>query len=259
MGKTLIEIDKKVIAVNDYGSQNGKVLVVNHGMIASIYDESLFDTFLEYGYRLIFIARPGYGQSSVFQMVNIGEWGILVDKVLNQLTISSCSVLGISSGAPYSYALGKSSEKIKNIYILSGTPALYLDNIQKEWPFPVNNDATITEFQKLAKDIFFGKEYLPNGTNINQDDSYKNDCYGIALDLYLRTKKWGFLLEEIEKSVFMEHMKDDSSVPFICAELTKKNLKKCIFTRKESGGHFNQTILNDFFMKVIHPEENKLA
>ena len=74
MAISILEIGNgKKIAVNDYGVPDGKVIVINHGMIASINDESLFTRLIEYGYRIISIARPGYGQTSAFKMENIGE------------------------------------------------------------------------------------------------------------------------------------------------------------------------------------------
>lgn len=259
MAKTILEVDNQKIAIDDYGDQNGKVLVINHGMIASIYDESLFDMLINLGYRIVAAARPGYGKSSVFQLKNIAEWGEITEKILDQLGISTCSVFGISSGAPYAYALGQRSLKVRNIYILSGIPALYMEEIQQNWPFPVNNETKLEELQQIAKDIFFGNGYQLNSADQNMTDSYKNNCYGIALDLYLRTKDWGFLVNDIRQNVFMEHTQDDASVPFICAEQTRKQIKNCTFIKKVSGGHFSEALLNDFIANVVNIEELRVA
>jgi hypothetical protein len=45
---------------------------------ASITDYHLFDRLIEAGTRLICIARPGYGESSRYVMINMAEWGDIV-------------------------------------------------------------------------------------------------------------------------------------------------------------------------------------
>ena len=48
----------------EYGDRNGYPILIQHGLIANIYDDHLFDRLIRSGARLICIARPGYGQSS---------------------------------------------------------------------------------------------------------------------------------------------------------------------------------------------------
>jgi len=98
----------------EYGDKNGFPILIQHGLIASIRDAGIFDRLLQltasagtFGKtRLICIARPGYGESSPHKMSNIGEWGDIVSALVAELNLSHFDVLGMSSGAPYSYAIG---------------------------------------------------------------------------------------------------------------------------------------------------------
>lgn len=122
----------------DYGNRDGYPILVQHGLIASISEYHLFDRLIKTGKRIICPARPGYGQSTPYQMTNIAEWGEIVSVLVDDLGLTQCDVLGMSSGALYSYAIGyKIPGKVRNIYIFSGTPALYDNTVLAYWPYPV--------------------------------------------------------------------------------------------------------------------------
>src|SRR5512136_1794287 len=90
----------------EYGDKNGYPILVQHGLIASISDYHLFDRLIASGTHLICISLPGYGESSPYSMSDMAEWGGLVSVLVNELTLSQFDILGMSSGAPYSYAIG---------------------------------------------------------------------------------------------------------------------------------------------------------
>jgi pimeloyl-ACP methyl ester carboxylesterase len=236
----------------EYGDKNGYPILVQHGLIASITDYDLFHRLLESGTRLICIARPGYGESSPYVMRNMAEWGDIVSVLVDELKLSGFDVLGTSSGAPYSYAIGyKLPDKVRNIFIFSGTPALYDDRILAFWPYPVNKNASIGELESLAKDLFFSNLSPEDLLRDDIQDSMMNNCFGIAQDLRLRCNDWGFSLSEVKASVYMQHSKEDAQVPFVAAEMTAKLLPNCRFEAREKGEHFSKEILDDFIRTAM--------
>jgi len=251
MSSYTIKISKdKYIAANDFGEVDGFPIVVNHGMIASIMDEYLFDSLVKNGYRVISFARPGYGFSTAFEMENIKEWGKIVEEILEKTNVSKIDILGMSSGAPYSYAIASViPNKVRNIYIFSGTPALYNKNVLKLWPYPLNGNVSVTELQGIAKELFFtnGIDQSDKGSI----DSAKNECYGIALDLKIRCNDWGFDLREIENKVYMEHGLEDSSIPYSTAEITAGLLGNCVLHERKAGDHFSKELLEEFINNNI--------
>jgi len=234
------------------GKKNGYPILAQHGLIASISDYHLFDSLIKAGLRVISIARPGYGESSPYPMSQMAEWGEIVSLLVDELNLSQFDLLGMSSGAPYSYAIGyKLPDKVRNIFIFSGIPALYDDNVLAVWPFPVNKDAGIAEFEKLAKELFFSN--LSQEALLQNDiqDSMRNNCFGLALDFKLRCNSWGFLLSDVKQNVYMQHSRTDNFAP---VEITSKLLPNCRLEIRESGEHFSSELLDSFIKTTVLPK-----
>jgi pimeloyl-ACP methyl ester carboxylesterase len=251
MGHYLREIGgDRVLAINEIGEATGFPLVVNHGMIASIREDRLFEGLVGSGFRVISIARPGYGLSSPFEMESIGEWGDVIGEIAGGMRLERFDVLGLSSGAPYSYAMARAMPgKVRNLYIFSGTPALCDERVRQLWPYPTNAKATMEDLRETARGLFFKDGVDPK--NRAAADSSRNGCFGIALDLMLRERDWGFALGDIQTEVYMEHGVDDPSVPFATATITAGLLPHCTLDRRESGGHFSRELLDDFIKRRI--------
>src|SRR5512137_2510014 len=130
----------------EYGDKKGYPILVQHGLIASIDDYHLFDRLIESGTRLICVARPGYGESSPYGMRNLAEWGEIISVLVNELECAQFDILGMSSGAPYGYAIAyRLPSFVQTIFIFSGTPALYDERVLALWPYPVDRHAGIIE------------------------------------------------------------------------------------------------------------------
>jgi pimeloyl-ACP methyl ester carboxylesterase len=236
----------------EYGDKKGYPILVQHGLVASITDYHLFDRLIQFGIRLICIARPGYGESSRYEMKNMAEWGEIVAVLVDELRLPDFDVLGMSSGAPYSYSIGyKFPEKARNIFIFSGTPALYADAVLALWPYPVNKTAGIPELEKLAHDLFFSNPAEEDLARADIKDSMMNNGFGIAQDLKLRCVDWGFKLSDVKQTVYMQHSREDSQVPFAAAELTAKLLPNCRFELRAHGEHFSSERLEEFFRTIM--------
>jgi pimeloyl-ACP methyl ester carboxylesterase len=252
MKKIIRYRNENTVSYAEYGDKNGYPILINHGLIASIDDCGLFERLIDLGAYLISIARPGYGESSPYVMENIGEWGDLAAVVIDELGLSQFDVLGLSSGAPYSYAIGQRfPAHVRNIYILSGIPALYDEEVIAHWPFPVTKHASLAEMQKLARELFFSNLSREDLERNDIKDSMQNDCFGIAQDLKLRCLDWGFRLSEVQANVYMRHSQPDSAVPFVTALHTAKLLPHCRLEARENDEHFSQEVLDDYIRTTI--------
>jgi pimeloyl-ACP methyl ester carboxylesterase len=243
------------VSYAEYGSRNGFPILVQHGLIASICDVSLFQRLIDAGRRVICAARPGYGESQPREMRNIGEWGAVTCALADALGLAAFDVLGISSGAPYSYAIARAlPERTRSLYILNGTPALYSEEVCTRWPYPINVRARIDEMQQLAYDLFFSRLSDQERAQDDIRDSMQNNCFGPALDLTIRCRDWGFRLEDVRTSVYMRHSLSDEAVPYTTAELTARMLPNCRLDLRENAPHFSQKVLDDFTNEVILKE-----
>ena len=242
----------KSLSYAEFGNPKGYPILIQHGLIASINDQHLFKGLIEAGARLISIARPGYGESSPYVMKNIGEWADVVSVLVNELGLAQFDVLGISSGAPYSYAIGcKFSDRARNLFILSGTPALYDETVLSFWPYPADKNASIAEMQKLAYELFFAHLSKEDLGKDDVKDSMQNDCFGIAQDLKLRCNDWGFRLSDLKARVYMRHSRSDNAVPLVTAQMTSKLLPNCRFEIRENDPHFSQQVLDNFISTLM--------
>jgi pimeloyl-ACP methyl ester carboxylesterase len=241
-----------ILSYLECGDQKGHPILIQHGMIASINDYHLFKRLIDAGTRLINIARPGYGESSPYVMKNIVEWGEIVSVLVDELGLAEFDVLGISSGAPYSYAIGYAlPDRVRNLFILSGTPALYDEAVLSFWPYPVSKNVSIAEMQALAYELFFSHLSTADLEKDEIKDSLMYNCFGIAQDLKIRCLDWGFRLADVKARIVMRHSRSDDSVPFVTAEMTSQLLPDCRLEIKENDPHFSQEVLDDFICTII--------
>ena len=243
-----------VLSYAEYGDPAGDPILIQHGLIASIKGGSVFGRLIDRGARLICMARPGYGDSSPCRLACIGDWAELIAPLLDALKRDRFDVLGISSGAPYAYAIAhRYPDRIGSLYILSGTPALYDGAVQALWPYPLNLEADIPEMQAVAHDLFFAWRSPQELDDDDVRDSMRNDCFGIAQDLVIRCRPWGFRLPEISTRTILRHSRSDDSVPFGTAELTARMLPDCQFEPRDDEPHFSQAMLDDFINTSVSP------
>jgi len=240
------------LSYTDNGDKNGAALLIHHGLIASINDQSLFERLSAKGVRLIAIARPGYGRSSPYEMKNFAEWADIVSVLLDSLELAHFDVLGISSGAPYSYALGcRFPDRVRNLFVLSGVPALYDEQVLSFWPYPVKKNAGIAEMQELAYELFFAGLSAEELHGDDVQDSMMNHCFGVAQDLRLRGVDWGFRLCDVKGKVYMRHSRYDDSIPVITAEISAGLLADCQLEISEDTVHFSKEVLDDFIATTM--------
>jgi pimeloyl-ACP methyl ester carboxylesterase len=241
-----------LLSYTDTGDPAGFPVLVQHGMIASNRDTGLFEHLTRAGRRVISIARPGYGQSSPTVMATMAGWGDIVATLARELGLARFDVLGISSGAPYGYAIGhRLPDRVRTLYILSGTPALYDARVQALWPYPIRPDATLPELQAVAHALFFSGLSDADLARDDIRDSMAHDCFGIAQDLHLRCIDWGFALADLTVPVVMQHGQTDDQVPFATAEATARMLPNCRFLVREDSTPFSAEVLNDFIARVM--------
>ena len=87
-----------------YGS--GRAVVLHHGLVGAATVPAEWQALADHsGINLISIARPGYGRSDPAPMTAISEWSPLLTGLLDALGVVEFDVLGVSAGAPYSYAV----------------------------------------------------------------------------------------------------------------------------------------------------------
>lgn len=244
-----------VLSYAEYGAPDGDPILVQHGLIASIKGKGLFSNLIERGARLICLARPGYGDTSPWALTRIADWADLIAPLLDELHLARFDVLGISSGAPYGYAIAhRYPDRVGSLFVLSGTPALYDDAVRALWPYPIDLAADVPAMQSVAHALFFAHLTPRELESDDVRDSMRNGGFGVAQDLAIRCRPWGFRLDEIVTPTVLRHSRADDSVPFVTAELTARMLPRCRFEPREGEPHFSQAVLDDFIATAVRPK-----
>jgi pimeloyl-ACP methyl ester carboxylesterase len=244
--------DDVSLSYAEYGDQNGYPILIQHGLIASIDDYALFDRLIQLKTRLICIARPGYGESTPYIMNNFAEWTGMVSPLIGELGLAQFDILAMSSGAPYGYSIGCGfPDKVRNIYIFSGIPALYDEIVLSDWPYDMTQNNDMDAMKNLARELFFSNlteaDFLKNDVR----DSLMHDGFGVAQDLRLRAMDWGYKLSEVKGKVFIRHSKCDDSIPFKTAARTAELIPNCELELIETGPHFSKEALDDFIKETM--------
>lgn len=244
--------DSGQLTCAEYGDGDGFPILIQHGLIASIDDHDLFERLIQAGKHLICVARPGYGESSPHELHSYAEWADLMRPIVDSLALDHFDILAMSSGAPYGFSLGYFfPEIVRSIYIFSGIPALYDPIVLAAWPYEIKKNASMAEMQQLAQELFFSNLSDETVKNPDMHDSMKNNGFGVAQDLRLRSLDWGFSLSDLKAKVFIRHSKTDQSVPYQTAVRTAEMLPNCEFELTESGPHFSSKALDDFIQMTM--------
>ncbi len=244
--------DGTIISYAEYGDNQGYPILIQHGLIASIEDKNMFERLIGQRVRVICIARPGYGESSPIVLQCFAEWAEIVSSLIEALEIDQFDVLGMSSGAPYGYALSaRLVDKVRNIYIFSGIPAMYDNVVLAHWPYPILQNQNLTDLERLAHDLFFSNVPVADMERPDIRDAMRNNCFGVAQDLRLRFIDWGFQLSDIMSPVFIQHSRSDPEVPFATAIRTAGLIPHCHLELLENGPHFSNESLDDFLRTTV--------
>lgn len=248
------------LAYTDYGDKNGYPVLSHHGLVGGIKQPHLEEDLAGTGVRIINIARPGYGESSVNEMKSYADWAEIIKPFIEKLSITKFDLLGMSAGTPYCYSLGAlMPENVQRIFIYSGLPGLCepevmdsypnLENVKKEYSF--YREASLEDIANSLYEMYL--KPLPKEILELDDfrDSMANNCLGMAREAKLQSIDWGFSLKDVIRPVYMQHSKIDEEAPFSAALKTAELLPDCKLTTLEDAPHLSEETLMEFFNRMI--------
>ncbi|MFT3984343.1 MAG: alpha/beta hydrolase [Lachnospiraceae bacterium] len=211
----------RIMSYMEYGNPDGKAVIVLHGLVGSVAEENLAEQLKDIPLRLIYLARPGYGESDYFPMECVSDWGRQLEPFLDALHLESFDVVGISAGAPYAYSMAVLyAGRVRTVYINSGVTAVYDPDI-----ISCYTQQSIEAYRQLlkitreeaGKAIY--KIYLPLFTeevkkSRNFQDSMGGNLMNIGQESILQVTPWGFSLGDIPRPVVLLHGTLDTVVPY---------------------------------------------
>lgn len=262
--------DGRWLAYSDSGDRDGLPLIFMHGMAGSRHlrhpDDSLL---LRHGIRLIIPERPGSGDSDPLPDRRIGDWPGDVAALADHLGLGRFAVLGYSAGTPYALATARVlAERVSSVAIVAAMPEIqgleYLRDysatfrmsllvakyapgllppllrvmvksirrnvhsyIEQSLADASESDRRVFEHPRLRANYAHG---LLAGTRRGEQ--------GLALEVELCARDWGFDPAEVKQAVCFWHGESDRLVAPEGARKLAGQLPNSRFETVPGAGHY---------------------
>ncbi|MEO5754836.1 MAG: alpha/beta hydrolase [Chthoniobacterales bacterium] len=267
--------DGSLVAVSEYGDPAGMPVFFCHGWPSSRTMAELTDSAArELKIRIVSPDRPGIRNSSLVHGRKLVDWPPLLAELADQMGIEEFRILGISGGAPYTFAAGWAMpERVRAVAVVSGAaPIAELDDRRGllalyRWLlffYPRQRELLRFSFHLVRPFLSIKlpirlrplllKFLQPCDANVMRDIAAFEACFesqrqawrvsaeGLMIDAEIYARPWGFPLEEVQVPVRLWHGKKDRSFHWSLAESLGKRLPHCSPRMVEGEGHYSLPI-----------------
>jgi pimeloyl-ACP methyl ester carboxylesterase len=261
--------DGRVIAVEILGDHDATPVLLCHGLADSrLAAQSLEQAARDLGLRVIAPDRPGTGGTDRRWLRQLADWADDAAVVLDVLRIDSAVLLGVSGGGPFAAACAaRLPARVRSLTLVSPLGLA-------EWPtagmaqgerlslalatrapaFGAWSMARLAALARHSPAIFL---WLA-GTNQPDVDvralrqpglresfltcyveAFRHGSWGVAQDLRLLTRPWGFDLASITVPTSIHHGDADTTVPVQHARLYAQAIPGARLRIHPGEGHFS--------------------
>jgi pimeloyl-ACP methyl ester carboxylesterase len=258
-----------VVAVEVVGDQDATPVLVCHGLADSrLAAQWLRPAAEEVGLRLIAPDRPGIGGSDRRRLSQVADWAQDATVVLDALQVDSAAVLGGSGGGPFAAACAaRFPGRVSSLMLVAalGPP---------DWPTrgmapgeqlsltlarhaPAFGGWSMDRLAKLARlrpELFLrlAATAQPDADIHALEDpgmresfltsyieAFRRGSWGVAQDLRVLTRPWGFDLGSIKAPTWVAHGDADTTVPVQHARLYAEAIPGAQLEIYPGQGHFS--------------------
>ncbi|MEO7724209.1 MAG: alpha/beta hydrolase [Chthoniobacterales bacterium] len=263
------------IAVSEYGAKNGTPVFFCHGWPSSRTMAELTDAAArELEVRIISPDRPGIRNSTLHPERRLLDWPPLLAELADKMEIGEFRMLGISGGAPYTFAAAWAMpERVRAIAAVSSAPPL-AERPDRDGLLPLYRwllffyprHRELLRFGFHAARPFLSlkvplrlrplllKLLQPCDANVMRDIAAFEACFesqrqawrasadGLMVDAEIYAQPWDFPLEEIKVPVRLWHGKKDRSFHWQLAHSLGERIPSCARHMVEGEGHYSLPI-----------------
>ena len=235
--------DGSVIAVEDVGEPGAAPVLLCHGLADSrLSARSFTPVARELGLRVIAPDRPGTGWTGPRRLRRLADWAQDAALVLDALQLRSAALLGISAGGPFAAACAAVLPgRVRSLTLVSplgqpGWPTYGMAqgervSLEVARRAPAFGGWFLGRLAGLARSnprlfIRVATSELPGAdrramaqAEISDDfltsyvEAFRGGSEGVAQDLRLLTRPWGFRLGAITAPTSIHHGDADTTVP----------------------------------------------
>ena len=262
--------DRRIMGFAVYGDEDGYPVVICHGTPGSRLMLQIAEPPANgLGLRLIVPDRPGYGLSSAHSYDRLLDWPKDLADLVNSLGHEQFAVVGISGGGPFALAAAYDLEdRISQIQVISSLAPLdqeevysHLDARQRVITRAVRRNSMMLRsilqvagkglpnlpdplLQRVMRFAPGANGPLSMNASARQSmadsfrEAFRHGGSGLANDLALFNRSWGFSVKDINLPVQLWHGEDDAVVPVIMGRYLADRLPNCEATFIPDAGHY---------------------
>jgi pimeloyl-ACP methyl ester carboxylesterase len=261
--------DGSVITYEVVGEPDGAPVLFCHGLADSrLSARMLAPQARQLGLRLVAPDRPGIGATGPRRLDRVAGWTADAALVLDAAGAGPAAVLGISGGGPYAAACAALlPARVRRLVLIAplgdpGWPTLGMAageraSLQLARRAPAFSGWAMGRLAALARHspgLFFrlSTSEMPGSDRrlleepplradflANYIEAFRQGSGGVAQDLRLLTRPWGFGLESIMVPVTVHHGDADTTVPLRHAELYAAAIPGAQLRTYPGDGHFS--------------------
>ena len=261
--------DGSVLAVEVVGEQDAPPVLFCHGLADSRLSAHWFgQAAVELGLRLVAPDRPGIGGSDPRGLSRLADWVEDAALILDALRVDAAAMLGVSAGGPFAAACAAMIPgRVRSLTLVSPlglpgwstygmAPAERL-SLAVATRAPAFSGWFLGRLAVLARrwpQLYFGlaATALPGIDSralgqprargsfiINYAEAFRRGSGGVAQDLQVLTRPWGFDLGSIKVPTSIRHGDADTTVPLQHARLYAEAIPGAQLQVHRGHGHFS--------------------
>ncbi len=247
--------DGRTLGYAEYGDSTGRPIILFHGTPGSRLAGAMFDGVARaHGARILAADRPGYPTSSPVRHGTLLGYVDDVVALADALHLDRFAVLGISGGGPFAIACAaKIPERLTCCGLMSTIGPLSIPHSMDSMASVNRIVLTLARFApglvgallpgQVKASVKSVQKYIDEGTSpladlppavfallmADQLEAVRAGGKGIAFDMGIVTRDWGFPLEKIQARVYMWHGADDNLGPVALARYVAEHIPGCAF------------------------------
>jgi pimeloyl-ACP methyl ester carboxylesterase len=261
--------DGTVIAVEVIGEQDATPVLFCHGLADSRLSAHWFaPAARELGLCLVAPDRPGTGGSDPRRLSRLADWAEDAALVLDALEVESAALLGVSAGGPFAAACAAAIPgRVTSPLLVSplGQPGWPTGGMAPGERFSLALAGQVPAFggwflgrlavlARHSPRLFFrltatsvpdvdnralGQPGARESFLVNYAEAFRHGSWGVAQDLRVLTRPWGFDLSSITAPTLIRHGDADTTVPLQHARLYAEAIPGAQLQIHPGHGHFS--------------------
>jgi pimeloyl-ACP methyl ester carboxylesterase len=261
--------DGSVIAVEVVGDPDAPPVLFCHGLADSRLSARWFaQAAADLGLRLIAPDRPGTGCTDPRRLSRLADWVEDAAMVLDELGIDAAALLGVSAGGPFAAACASLiPDRVRSLTLVSplgprGWPTdgmapgerLSLALARRAPGFSGWSLGRLAVLARRWPELYFGlaSTALPGIDSralgqpsargafiLNYCEAFRRGSSGVAQDLQMLARPWGFDLGSVDVPTLIRHGDADTTVPLQHARLYAAAIPGAQLQIHHGHGHFS--------------------